>query len=143
MLIEFFKLFLMMSGFIIGLGAVTVIDIHGFLARKSNYWTLATTRTHKITKPMIWIGILFIFIGGMLLYREIFLITHFILSLILILNGIFLSFVISPFLLKREREGMESELLPEKIQKKIFISFIVSDLGWWSSVALLVIFLVS
>ena len=142
MLIEFFELFLMMSGFIIGLGAVTVIDLHGFLARKSNYWTLATTRTHKITKPMIWIGILFVFIGGIFLYGEIFLITHLILSFILILNGIFLSFVVSPFLLKREREGMESELLPSKFQKKIVFSFIISDFGWWVSVAMFVLFLI-
>jgi len=28
-------LFIFLSGFIIGLGAVTVIDLHGFLGRKS------------------------------------------------------------------------------------------------------------
>ena len=49
-------LFIFMSGFVIGLGAVTVIDIHGFLGRKSSYWTEATTRTHKVTKPLIWGG---------------------------------------------------------------------------------------
>jgi hypothetical protein len=31
--------FLIISGYIIGLGAVTVIDILGFLGRKSSYWT--------------------------------------------------------------------------------------------------------
>jgi len=51
-------LFLFIAGFIIGLGAVTVIDLHGFLGRKSSYWTEATIRTHKVTKPLIWIGIL-------------------------------------------------------------------------------------
>jgi hypothetical protein len=39
------------------LGAVTVIDLHGFLGRKSSYWTEATTRTHKVTKPLIWAGL--------------------------------------------------------------------------------------
>ena len=32
-------LFLLIAGFIIGLGAVTVIDLHGFLGRTSSYWT--------------------------------------------------------------------------------------------------------
>jgi hypothetical protein len=47
-------LFTSIMGYIVGLGAVTVIDLHGFLGRKSAYWTEATTRTHKITKPLIW-----------------------------------------------------------------------------------------
>jgi hypothetical protein len=131
---SFIKIIVMIVGFVIGLGAVTVIDIHGFLARKSNYWTLATTRTHKITKPMIWVGIFLVLIGGLINYSGSILITHLVLSLILIINGIFLSFVISPFLLKREREGMESELLSKDIQKKITISFVVSIIGWWLSV---------
>ena len=45
---EFFGLFIHLAGFVIGLGAVTVIDLHGFLGRKSPYWTEATTRTHKV-----------------------------------------------------------------------------------------------
>jgi hypothetical protein len=139
---EFIILFLIISGFIIGFGAVNVIDMHGFLARKSNYWTLATTRTHKVTKPMIWLGISLVLIGGIFLYKDLFLIIHLSLVSVLIMNGLFLSFVVSPFLLKREREGTESEILPSKIQNKIFISFIFSDLGWWASVVLLVLFLV-
>ncbi len=63
-------LFLFIGGFIIGLGAVTVIDIHGFLGRKSAYWTEATTRTHKVTKPMIWVGIALVIIGGLIFYRH-------------------------------------------------------------------------
>jgi hypothetical protein len=56
-LLDFVGLFLLLAGFIIGLGAVTVIDIHGFLGRRSSYWTEATTRAHKVTKPLIWLGI--------------------------------------------------------------------------------------
>ncbi len=31
------SLFILIAGYIIGLGAVTVIDLHGFLGRKSSY----------------------------------------------------------------------------------------------------------
>ena len=63
-------LFLFLAGFIIGLGAVTVFDLHGFLGRKSPYWTEATTRTHKVTKPLIWIGLLLTIVGGLITYRK-------------------------------------------------------------------------
>lgn len=141
MILNFIELFIVLAGFVIGLGAVTVIDLHGFLARKSNYWTLATTRTHKVTKPMIWIGMMLVLIGGLLNYTGDFLLAHLILSGLLILNGLFLSFVVSPFLLKREREGMESELLPDSLQRKIVISFIFSVIGWWLSVGLFILYL--
>lgn len=52
MAIDFLGTLIMFMGFIIGLGSVTVIDIHGFLGRTSPYWTEATIRTHKITKPL-------------------------------------------------------------------------------------------
>jgi hypothetical protein len=142
MILEFLSLFLFIFGFIIGLGAVTVSDVHGFLARKSNYWTLATTRTHKVTKPMVWVGITAVFIAGLLFYSGAYLISHIILMILLVLNGIFLSFVVSPFLLKREREGMESEFLPKELQTKITISFVISIIGWWSSVAIFIVNLV-
>ncbi len=57
-------LFLHLAGFVIGLGAVTVIDLHGFLGRRSAYWTEATTRTHKVTKPLIWAGLILAGTGG-------------------------------------------------------------------------------
>jgi len=60
----------------------------------------------------------------------------------LILNGIFLSFYVSPFLLKREREGKQKELLPDSLQKKIMVSLIVSDIGWWGGLLLLVYYIV-
>jgi len=144
--LDFLGLFLFIAGFILGLGAVTVIDIHGFLGRKSRYWTEATTRTHKVTKPLIWAGIVLATLGGLVLYRnESFSgipLYHAILALVLILNGIFLSFVVSPFLLKREKEGKASELLPNSLQKKIIVSLLFSDLGWWGGLALLVWYIV-
>ena len=138
-------LFIFLSGFIIGLGAVTVIDIHGFLGRKSAYWTEATTRTHKVTKPMIWVGLVLAIIGGVIFYRNESLtgipLIHAIITGTLILNGLFLSFKVSPFLIKREQEGKVKELLPQSLQNKIMISLIVSDIGWGGGLLLLVLYL--
>ena len=69
-ILDIIGLFLFLAGYVLGLGAVTVIDIHGFLGRTSSYWTEATTRTHKITKPLIWIGITCTIVGGLLFYRS-------------------------------------------------------------------------
>lgn len=145
--LDFIGLFIYIAGFIIGLGAVTVIDIHGFLGRKSQYWTDATTRTHKVTKPMIWAGIMFVIVGGAIFFRnEAFAGIPFYLSIIagvLILNGVFLSFSVSPYLLQKEKKGMSGELLPRSWQNKIMVSLILSDLGWWGSLVLVVWYLVT
>jgi hypothetical protein len=139
-------LFLFIAGFIIGLGAVTVIDLHGFLGRKSSYWTEATIRTHKITKPLIWIGILLAISGGLITYRDIgfsgISLIHGVLAVALILNGAFLSFRVSPRLLRREKEGKARELLPADLQIRIAVSFVVSVIGWWSSLFFLVWYIV-
>lgn len=143
--LDFVGLFILIAGFIIGLGAVTVIDIHGFLGRKSNYWTEATTRTHKITKPMIWAGIMLAVIGGMIFFRnQAFIGIPVYLSIIagmLIVNGLFLSFIVSPYIIERERSGKAGEILPRLWQNKIITSLIFSDLGWWGGLALLVFYI--
>jgi hypothetical protein len=142
---EFLGLFILITGFIIGLGAVTVIDIHGFLGRKNPYWNEATIRTHKVTKPLIWLGIILTLIGGFIFYRDVpfFWIPfiHLISAIILILNGLFLSFVISPRLIEREIQGRSQELLPISWQRKITVSLIVSDIFWWGNLLLLVNFI--
>lgn len=133
--LDLIGLFILFTGFIIGLGAVTVIDIHGFLGRKSTYWTEATIRTHKITKPMIWLGIILLIIGSFLFFRnETFFYTPIcllIIFILLIINGLFLSFKVSPYLLKKEKEGKAKEILPKSWQVKITISFIFSFITWW------------
>ena len=143
--LDIIGLFILISGFAIGLGAVTVIDIHGFLARKSAYWTEATTRTHKVTKPLIWAGVILAIIGGMILYRnEPFSgipMYHAVIACVMILNGIFLSFYVSPFLLRKEREDKQRELLPASLQNKITVSLLISDIGWWGGLLLLVVYL--
>ena len=143
--LDIIGLFIFITGFVIGLGAVTVVDIHGFLGRKSSYWTEATIRTHKVTKPLIWAGIGLAIMGGILFYRNESLsgipLLHAALALALILNGLFLSFRVSPFLIEREKEGKSTELLPLSWQRRIMVSLIMSDLGWWSALFLLVVYI--
>lgn len=144
--LNFIGLFIMISGFVVGLGAVTVIDIHGFLGRKSSYWTQATIRTHKVTKPMIWVGTILVIIGGFIFYRNVPFVGipmyHAIIAGILILNGVFLTFYVSPFLLKMESSGQDTQILPQKLQNKIIVSLIISDIGWWGGLATLVWYVV-
>ncbi|MDQ5950385.1 MAG: hypothetical protein QG585_327 [Patescibacteria group bacterium] len=139
-------LFILLAGFVIGLGAVVVIDIHGFLGRKSNYWTEATVRTHKVTKPLIWLGTFLAIVGGLIFYRNApfsgIPLYHAVIACVLVLNGLFLSFYVSPFLLAREREGRQAELLPASLQRKIALSLIFSDLLWWGGLFLLVWYIV-
>ncbi len=136
----FVSLFFTIAGFIVGLGAVTVIDIHGFLGRTSSYWTQTTIRAHKITKPLIWLGTIVVCVGSTALYwNDGFTRMHIIQSCIavmLIFNGCFLSFWLSPRLLERERETRDTELLPKAWQRAITVSFLFSFFGWWSEVAL-------
>lgn len=140
-------LFLLLAGFVIGLGAVTVIDIHGFLGRHSSYWTEATTRAHKVTKPMIWAGMALAILGGVIFYRNETLtgipLIHAFIALALVINGCFLSFWVSPFLLQREKEGKSGELLPRSWQNKIMVSLVVSDIGWWGALVLLAFYLLN
>ncbi|MEX0910411.1 MAG: hypothetical protein WDZ73_01515 [Candidatus Paceibacterota bacterium] len=147
LILDFSGLFIFIAGFIIGLGAVTVIDLLGFLGQKSTYWTEATTRTHKVTKPLIWLGILLVIIGSLLFYRQenfwAWPIYHYLLILVLILNGWWLSFKVSPFLVERERSGHGADILPSSWQNKIKVSFIFSVLGWWTNLGLLVWYVVT
>jgi hypothetical protein len=135
-------LYLHLAGFVIGLGAVTVIDLHGFLGRRSAYWTEATSRTHKVTKPLIWTGLLLAAVGAAMFHSQDgwsqILVVQATIAIFLVLNGVFLSFWVSPFLLEREKEGRASELLPDSWQKGITIAFIISFVGWWGELFLTV-----
>lgn len=138
-------LFILFAGFIVGLGAVTVIDLLGFLGQRSSYWTEATIRSHKVTKVLIWIGITLVLAGLTLTYSKFgfpnFFIPQFVSLIIMVLNGLFLSFYISPALLKRESEGKSSELLPKAMQLQIFLSFILSFTCWWGNLLLVIVYL--
>jgi hypothetical protein len=145
MTLDFWGLFIFLSGFVIGLGAVTVIDILGFLGRKSSYWTEITIKAHKVTKPMIWVGIFLVILGGFIFYRDAAFagipLIHSFIAVILILNGLFLSFYVSPYLLNQEKLGKQKELLPNHLQNKIIVSFIISYLGWWGGLLLLIAYI--
>ncbi|MDA0208408.1 MAG: hypothetical protein O3B64_03335 [bacterium] len=137
---SFLTLFVLFAGFIIGLGALTVIDCLGFLGRTSSYWTEATTRAHKVTKPLIWLGMTLAVLGGILFYTDLdetgYRNIHLIVGIILVINGSFLSCYISPYLLKQEKAGKSTMLLPRSIQVATTISFFISFLGWWGSLIL-------
>lgn len=130
------SIFIVFAGFIIGLGAVTVIDTLGFLGRKSSYWTETTIRAHKVTKPLIWIGMFVVLLGYALLLADQFITkgqftTSLLIIVVMILNGAYLSFYISPKLIERETAGKINEILPSELQKKIMLSFFISFLSWW------------
>jgi len=57
---------------------------------------------------------------------------------LLVVNGSFLSFYVSPYLLLQEKAGRAGELLPLVLQVKITISFLISFIGWWGSFLLLI-----
>jgi hypothetical protein len=139
---EFVGLYIHVAGFVIGLGAVTVIDLHGFLGRKSPYWTEATTRAHKVTKPLIWLGMTLAILGAWIFHDRhgwtFSVAVQAAIAIVLIVNGVFPSFRLSPFLLQRERGRRASELLPPEWQKKISIAFRLSFAGWWGALLLTV-----
>lgn len=138
--IDLLGTFLVLAGLIIGLGAVTVIDTLGFLGLKSEYWTESTIRAHKVTKPLIWLGLLLLVAGFIISYRDSWLtgvgLFQVFLVIVLALNGLFLTFYISPRLLQREKDGEIAKVLPDSMQSKIAISFIISFLSWWTLVFL-------
>ncbi|MBT4257850.1 hypothetical protein HOD88_01550 [archaeon] len=130
-------LFLHFVGIIIALGAVTVIDTMGFFSRKDKKKTQDTISAHHTTKPLIWIGTIIVLVTWIfiLFSREIgtIEIIKSILLIIMIFNGAFLSFHISPRLDKLIGKKV---LLPNKLQAKIAISLVISFFSWWTFVLL-------
>ncbi len=135
------------AGFVIGLGAVSVIETLGFLGQRSGYWTEATIRTHKVTKPLIWMGLFIAALGGAWYYSllgpSLVMIAHGIILLIMIVNGLWLSLWVSPRLLARERAGRSTELLPKPWKFMITLSFCISIITWWTALVLAVTLLVA
>lgn len=130
-------LFIHLAGIIIALGAVTVIDTMGFISRKSKEWTQVTIKAHHVTKPLIWVGTILMIIGWFFVYQPSQLATiKSILIVVLILNGTFLSFYISPRL---DKLYGKKKLLPAPLQHKIAGSMVISFLSWWSLVYITVV----
>lgn len=126
-------------GLIIGLGAVSVIDILGFKSRKSKELTQVTIHAHHVTKPMIWVGTIIIIASWFFLYdSSIISNIKSLLLIIMVLNGSFLSFYISPRLDKMIGKNV---LLSRDMQIKITISMIISFISWWTFVILTTVML--
>lgn len=144
---SFLGLWLMIAGLVIVVGSVNVMDWISWLARRSGYWTEAAIRTHKVTKPLDWAGAGLAFVGGLIFYRHHGLsgmpLLQLTLWVMLCLNGAWLSFAVSPELLRREKTGRSTELLPDRLQRKITTSFMLSVIGWWTEISLLVWFIVT
>lgn len=142
MFLDALGLFLLLAGNVIGLGLVTVRDLLGFLGRGSGYWTEATIRSHKVTKPFIWYGILFALVGGGIFFRSsLFSGTHlelFVLHVFLLMERAFLSNRLSPFLFRQEQAGKSIKLLPSTLQAVIGRSLVLFFFGWWVSLVILV-----
>ena len=131
-----------MAGFVIGLGAVTVIECVGYLGQRSSYWNEATIRTHKVTKPLIWLGLFIAVLGGGWYYTLVpapgVMTVHLALLVAMVINGLWLTFWISPRLLERERQGRAKELLPKSWKVGVTLSFFISIITWWTALALAV-----
>lgn len=130
-------LFFHFVGIIIGLGAVTVIDVMGFFSRNDVRKTQNTIFAHHITKPLIWIGTLIVFFTWIVMlvgnfFEGVFLWKS-LLLVIMILNGCFLSFIISP---KLDNMIGVKKLLNRDLKIKIGFSLIVSFVSWWTFVLL-------
>lgn len=133
-------MFVHLAGLIVGLGAVTVIDLLGFVSRKSVVLTQVTIHAHHVTKPLIWLGtiliagtwILIVIAQGLTLLNLI----KSALLVVMIVNGCFLSLYVSPRL---DNELNKNRLLPVVLQQKIAVSMVVSFVCWWSFVVLTVV----
>lgn len=119
---------LIVVGFILGLGPITVIDFVGFLGRTSPYWNETAIRVHKVTKRLTWAGFSIIVLGHLLGDYPWY---HFLILGLIFLNALFLSFYVSPELLRREKDGRSQELLPLSFQHKVLPSFLLSLVLWW------------
>lgn len=140
--LDYAGVWFMIAGLVIVVGSVNVIDWLAWFGRKSSYWTESTIRAHKVTKPLDWVGA-GLFLLGILIWHgqhgwdtigwwQVGIWT------VLCLNGAYLSFIISPELLRREKSGRIAEILPVVMQRKITASFLVSIVGWWTEISLLV-----
>ena len=127
-----FNLFFHFIGIIIALGAVTVIDSLGFISRKNKVWTQITIKAHHVTKPLIWIGTIIVLLSWIFMYENNLLSNiKSMLLLVMILNGSFLSFYVSPRL---DKLAGKKVLLPNKLQSWIIVSMLISFISWWSFV---------
>jgi hypothetical protein len=126
-------------GLVIGMGAAIVIETLGFISRKSSSWTSVTIDAHHVTKPLIWtgtllLGVTWIMIAGTNVFSFPYAYKT-LLILLLLLNGSYLSFVISPrLIMHKKKHGMA--VLSSNLQSLILPGAVVSVIGWLAMVFL-------
>ena len=136
---------LILLGFIVGLGATTVIDCISLLGARSAHWTQTAIRAHKVTKPLIISGAILKTMGEVHLYLLIdYPLFHLEvwLNSILLINACLLVFWASPYLLRKEKQNQDLEILPVSFLRIVIPSFIVSFVVWWTSFALFALTLI-
>ena len=135
--------YLHLLGMIIGMGAAIVIETFGFISRKSSFWTGVTIDAHYVTKPLIWLGTLLFAITWLLMMKNNSFIFPYayktILILILFINGSYLSFFVSPRLIKHKKE-YNNTTLPASLQLMIIPSALISSIGWFTMILLTILF---
>lgn len=122
-------------GIIFGLGAAIVILFLGVLSLRSNFWFRNLNATDRVTIPMLWFGGILLAIASILSFNMNDLAVDsnikFILSLILLVNGAYLTFIFAPVIRKLENDGKTTFLtLPMPHQILIFIAGTISALSW-------------
>ena len=131
--ITFFYHYIHILGLVIGMGSAIVIETIGFIARKSGYWTRVAVQVHYVTKPLIWIGTILLSLSWILIRGFDTVVYPYywktLLLLLLIINGGYLSFIISPRIIEHQKHS-DGKPLPSKLQTIILPSAIVSVLGW-------------
>ncbi len=121
--------FLHLLGIIIAFGADIVIATHGVLARKNIQWTKNTIEAHHVTKPLIWAGTITALATWIILLPRDppYATEKLILFILLIMNGSFLSFYISP---RIDVQRGENKRFPKRIQYLTIASMTVSVSLW-------------
>lgn len=139
--LDLVALLLTLAGLIIGLGAATVMDAFAIRSLRPAYWTELSIKASRATVPLTWAGVAVFLVGTLLLYRE----AGFsgvgtfqqLLLLVIVVNGLLMTFRLVPELRKREAAGKAASVLPRRLKVRVAVHFIVSFGAWWGQVGLL------
>jgi hypothetical protein len=138
--IEFFGWLMLLAGFVIGLVTVTAVDYSKASACCKGLWTETNARMKRFTNPLVWLWIGTAFIGCFVVFRDVPMeqIPTWLLfdAIVLLLNGAVAAYVIQPLVLQREYQSDQCQALPWTWRAVIIGSFLVSLLGWWSGLTL-------
>lgn len=142
-MLHFLPLLFIIAGFVVGLGSVTVMDVQGFLARDSVYWSDTVIRTHRVAKPMSWAGMILLFLGSVSLYTGFTLAIQLFLIILLIVNNLFLSLAASPFFIRHEKGSESNKPISSDWVWRMVLNFLLASVAWWGSVFLFIVFIVN